>query len=84
MRHTEQYIVLHGHSNKQVKGLFCNTKAGVRHVVVMIKVRVSLQGINISRCNVPLSDDNKIVCLYVSGLSWYPGIQEEMCRHQLM
>ncbi len=31
----------------------------------MVRVRVSLQGMNVSQCNVLKSDGNKCVCVYV-------------------
>ncbi len=35
----------------------------VREVAVMVKLRVSLQGMNVSQCNVLKSDGNKCVCV---------------------
>ncbi len=31
--------------------------------MVMVRLRVSLQGMNVSQCNVPKSDGNKHVCV---------------------
>ena len=40
------------------KKLFFGSVVRVRQIVVMVRVRVSLQEINVSLCNVPKSDLN--------------------------